>query len=107
MNRRRALPTLVVVLGLVTGLLTAPAFAEDEDDLQSVSQRIDDLNGRISVAAEDRSQLASGVKATRARMDEVLAGLNQARADLAATELAIAARREHLGGIQAELGALY
>ena len=77
MSRRRRIAAALSTV-LVIGIGAPVATADDLDtDLDEVRHRIDSLGDQIDAATASRSGLASDVKASSARMNEVVAALDE------------------------------
>jgi murein DD-endopeptidase MepM/ murein hydrolase activator NlpD len=82
---RRLAPVLGLVL-LLAGLGVPPAAADLEGDLASIRARIDGYRSQIEEAAAERTELAAAILETGERLDELTAGVDDARADLQAVD---------------------
>jgi septal ring factor EnvC (AmiA/AmiB activator) len=107
----RTLRTLTLTLASVTVLLLgglAPATADDlDDDLDSVAGRIAALSAQISDATAQRSSLAAQIKATKVKMDETVAALEDVQVDIVRVESDLTVRERVLHGLQVELSEQY
>jgi murein DD-endopeptidase MepM/ murein hydrolase activator NlpD len=101
MTLRRRLLTLVLVASV--GASSAPALADDADDLDRVRGRINSLSGQITAAAAERSGLAARIRDTKAAMDEVVASLEGVRRDVEQLEAAMAEQQGELDSLQERL----
>lgn len=101
MTLRRRLLTLVLVASL--GAASAPALADDADDLDRVRGRINALSGQITAAAAERSDLAARIRGTKAEMDEVVASLDTVRRDVEQLESDMAEQQSELDSLQEQL----
>jgi murein DD-endopeptidase MepM/ murein hydrolase activator NlpD len=89
--------------------LAAPAATADDldDDLADVRDRIASLGDQIDAATANRSSLAGDVKASAARMEEVVTALEGLRDDLAMVRGQLVVQEESLRQARTRLHARY
>ena len=108
MTRARRL--LASSLALVLLLVVVPAASADDElagDLQDVKKRIESLSDQINSVTASRSSLAGEIRATQARMEEVLAALTELRTELFAVETGITRKERALRDVRTDLHAQY
>jgi murein DD-endopeptidase MepM/ murein hydrolase activator NlpD len=103
--RRRLGALAGIVVLLVTS--AAPALAGLEEDLADVSGQIDSFSRRLEQAKNEQSEVARSIAATRDRMAALVADLEAARADVDAARQELDGRRADLDRVRSQLQQQY
>ncbi|MEN8114918.1 MAG: peptidoglycan DD-metalloendopeptidase family protein [Actinomycetota bacterium] len=107
MNRLPRLLALGLISALLVSVVPAVSAGDLDNDLSKVKKRIESLSDEIAATSSNRSALARDIEATRKRMDDVLASMEDMEAELLAIETAITERKGALRIVHSDLHAQY
>jgi len=107
MSGRARLLTAGFVAALVLVVAPVANAGETGTDLQSVRNRIETLNGQAGSVASERTAMAAEIRATKRRMDEVLASMASLRSQILDLQVSIAGKQHALMRTRTELSVQY
>lgn len=101
MLRRTGVAAALAFAALVATAVPAGAQSDLRDDLNDVQSRIDGLRSQVSSVRGERTDLANSVLDTAARLEAVVAELDEAERILGETEAAMSVTRDRLDELEA------